>query len=181
VSLFAEVVALSDPAAATPGGLSLGHPGLSDTNGLQVWLLGGEELKALRAHFKQSPGTVLLARPGITIADGSEASLFQGMPVSLNGIINQVGLTFDCFVRVHSTSTDLMACIQLSELATNNTVAPGVSSPVTVVSIQTNLDVAFRLQIPKGQGVFLLNAPPRDSTHKHIGVLLDPPQPKPKS
>jgi hypothetical protein len=44
-----------------------------------------------------------------------------------------------------------------------------------MISLQTNLDVAVRLQIPKGSGVFMVNAAPLDPNGKRIGVIIDPP------
>jgi len=52
VNLYADFVSLSDSSRATLSSLSLGPPSVSDTNGLQVWLLGADQLKALRQHFK---------------------------------------------------------------------------------------------------------------------------------
>jgi hypothetical protein len=69
-----------------------------------------------------------------------------------------------------------MTCITLSELVTNEAVAPGESPPL--VSIQTNLDTSLQLRIPKGSGIFLFDRSAADSGRKTIGVIIDPPQPK---
>jgi len=181
VDFCAELVSLAEASGATPASFSLGPPSLSDTNGLQVWLLRADQLKTLREHFKQTPGMCTLCRPRITTANGSEAQLFAGESLSVGGVTQNVGVALGCWARLHSASSDLITCVRFSELVTNDAIASGGSSPASVVSVQTNLDVALRLQIPKGQGVFLLNAPPKNSAHKHICVLIDPLQPKPGS
>jgi hypothetical protein len=69
-----------------------------------------------------------------------------------------------------------MACITLSELVTNQALAPGGSAPV--ILIQTNLDTALRLRIPRSSGFFLFDRSDSDSSRKPIGVIIDPLQPK---
>jgi hypothetical protein len=102
--------------------------------------------------------------------------LFQGQSIALGGLTNQVGCALGCCVRVHPDYTDLTACITLSELATNQAAASVGSAPL--ISIQTNLDTALRLQIPRGSGVFLVDQSSGDSTRKPVGVIIDPLQPK---
>jgi hypothetical protein len=176
VNLSAEVISLADSSSSTLSSLALGPPSFSHTNGLQVWLLGTDQLKTLHEHLKPAPGTDPPLRPRISTADGMECWFFQGQSVLLSGPPTQVGLSLGCCARVHADYTDLMACIALSELVTNEVLAPGASSPL--VSIQTNLDTALRLRIPKGSGVFLFDQSARDSGRKPIGVLIDPLQPK---
>jgi len=178
VNLYAEVVSLADSSRATPSSLALGPPSFSDTNDLQGWLIGTDQLKELREHLKHTSGEDPPLHPRISTADGVECQLFQGQSISLSGSTKQVGCTFHCCARVHPDSTDLMACITLSELVTNQTVAPGGSSPLVSISIQTNLDTALRLQIPKGRVIFLLHQSSPDSNCKSIGVIIDPPQPQ---
>lgn len=141
VNLSAEVVSLADSARPTFSSLALGPASFSHTNGLQVWLLGADQLKALREHLKQAPGTDPPLRPRISAADGIECGLFQGQSVPLSGSTNRaglstnrVGLSLGCCARVHPDYTDLMACITLSELLTNEAAAPGTSS--SLVSIE---------------------------------------------
>jgi hypothetical protein len=176
VNLSAEIVSLADSSRPTPSSLALGPASFSHTNGLQVWLLSVDQLKALREHLKQSPGMERLSHPRISTADGIECGLFQGQSFPRLGSTNQVGLSLNCCARVHADYTDLMACITLSELVTNEAVVPAGASPL--VSIQTNLDTALSLRIPKGSGIFLFDRSARDSGRKTIGVILDPPQPK---
>jgi hypothetical protein len=174
VNLQAEVVSLADGSRAALSKLSLGPAGFSDTNGLEVWLLDAEGLKSLRDHLKETPGTELLFRPTIATADGIEGRMFQGEMISSGGSTKQVGIALSCCARVGPGTTDLITCITLSEPVTNEAVAPNGSPPLTRISIQTNLDAALRLQIPKGSGVFLLDGCSRESSRKPIGVIIDP-------
>jgi len=68
----------------------------------------------------------------------------------------------------------LLACVAVGALVISRSARP---APF-LVSIQTNLDTALRLQIPKGSGFFLLDRSAQDSGRKTIGVIIDPPQPK---
>ncbi|HWH71942.1 MAG TPA: hypothetical protein VNT26_21445 [Candidatus Sulfotelmatobacter sp.] len=178
VNLYAEVLAVTDSSPPGLSNLLPEPPSFSGSNGLRVWLLGSERFKALRDQLHQAPGTTLLFRPRISTADGIESRLVQGNSIALNGTTNQVGLAFGCFARVRSDATDLTTCLTLSEIITNQAVALGDSSSPTLISIQTNLDTALRLHIPKGSGCFLLDGSSLDSHRKRIGLLLEPPQPK---
>jgi hypothetical protein len=123
VNLYADFVSLSDSSRATLSSLSLGSPSVSDTNGLQVWLLGADQLKALREHFKlTSPtysfsgvngngGSVMDMRTfppntaRMTTIDGIEG-VFHAETVSS---IGRSGLALGCFAQPRRDSTDLPA------------------------------------------------------------------------
>jgi hypothetical protein len=175
VNLFAAVVAFAHSSSANDSSLSLGTPSFSDANGMQVWLLRAEELKVLRERFKQTPGTEVINQARMSTADQIRTGMFAGQSIPLNGSTNEVGLRMDCFARVRPDSTDLIASITLSELMSNPPAGSSGSSLVSVVSIQTNLDAAFRVQIPKRSGVFLLDVFPAGSSRKRIGLIIDPP------
>jgi hypothetical protein len=176
ITICAEIISLSP--SAGPGlvsSLALGPPIYSEPKGLQVWLLQKGDIQTARQQLKQTPGVDFLNRPRIGTADGVEASVFVGQSMPLNGVKNDVGLKLDCFPRVRDHSTDLFAVIQLSEALTNPTDGTVQLPPAQSVSIQTNLDLAARVQIPKGSGVLLLTRSSDDQNHKTFGILIDPP------
>jgi hypothetical protein len=173
VNFHAEIVTMTDSSHLTLSNLSLGTPAFSDTNDLQIWLLGADQLKTFRERLQQTPGMKVRLRPRISTADGIESRLFSGESVLFNGSTSPVGLAAGCFARVHADSTDLTACITLSALVTNEIVAPGPSAQ-SALTIYTNLDAAFRVQVPKGNGLFLLDGSRRDPNHKPVGVIIDP-------
>ena len=175
VNLNMEVVSLNDSSHPALTNLSLGPASSSLTNGLQVWLLGAEQLKALRQQLKQTPGAETFSRPRMSTADGMKCAMFIGGPVSLAGSSGQVGLALACCPQVHRDYTDLMTSITVSELITNEAVASSGSAPL--IAVQTNLDTALRLQIPKGSGIFLFDRGAPGLTRKATGVIIDPPQP----
>ncbi|MCX6927374.1 MAG: hypothetical protein NT154_29840 [Verrucomicrobia bacterium] len=177
VILNLEVVSLTDSFRPALTGLSLGPASSSLTNGLQVWLLGADQLKALRQHLKQTPGAETVSRPRMSTGDGMECGMFIGESVSLAGSPRQVGLALGCCPQLHRDFTDLMTRITFSELVTNQAVASSGSLPL--ISVQTNLDTALRLQIPKGSGIFLFDRGARGASRKATGVIIDPPQPVP--
>lgn len=175
VNIYADIIAFPN---STGGGLSsglvLGSPSFSDTNGLQGWFLPGGELSSLRDNFKRSPGTDFLSHPRISTADGTEASMFVGQSILLNGSTGQVALKAGFFPRVRSHSTDLFAVISFSEPVTNQTGRPNGLQVQSLVSVQTNLDIAVRVQVPKGSGLFLLEGSSVGANHRHFGVLIEP-------
>lgn len=161
-------------------GLALGEPELTHTNGLRIWRLGDAELNALRRRLQDFPDSRLLGSPRCSTADRIECSLFQGESFPLSGAMQRVGLMIDFYPRVRRDATELTTAIVLSEAVTNlpGTTAQAPSSGK--ISILTNLAVATRIQIPKGQGVFLLEARPDAAGPRRIGVIISANQPRPK-
>jgi hypothetical protein len=51
---------------------------------------------------------------------------------------------------------------------------PNGYTPPTISVPQTNLDTAVRLQLPKGNGFFLLDQSHHEPPERNIGVLIDP-------
>lgn len=176
VKVYADIIAFPNSTdGAFPSSLALGSPSFSNTNGLQVWFLRGGELRSLRDSLKGTPGTDFLSHPRISTADGIEASMFVGQSSLLNGSNNQVGLKAGFFPRVRSHSTDLFAVISFSEPVTNQTGTPNGLGAEGFVSIQTNLDIAVRVQVPKGSGLLLLDGSSVGAVHRRFGVLIEPP------
>jgi hypothetical protein len=176
VNLFGDIVALASPACASL--ISSNHlsPIYSEPGGFQVCFLKKGELEELRQQIKVMPGTDFINRPRISTADGVDASMYVGSSVLLNGVTNDVGLTVAYFPRVRSHSTDLFARIIFCEARTNQTAMFKSSQPTNLVSIQTNLRIAARLQIPKGSGVLLLKEGRfEDPPQTDFAILLDPP------
>jgi hypothetical protein len=178
INIYTDIISLRDASGGTLSSrLALDAPSFSATNGVQVWLLSARELKSLRERLKRTPGAEFVSHPRISTADGVEASIYTGESVALNGATNQVGLEAAFFPRVHRQSADLIAMIAYSEVVTNESGASNSLNEASAVTIQTNLDVAVRLQIPKGSGLLLLDGRSADPMPKRFGLLIEPPQP----
>jgi hypothetical protein len=176
VNIYGDLFDFSTQAGAgVVSSLSLGAPIYSEPNGFQVWFLGSEDLKAVRQRLKQRPEVDFLNHPRVSTADGVEASVFIGNSISLNGVTNEVGVKMNWFPRVHSHSLDLFAMITLSEALTNQADVSASGLEDRIVSIHTNLDIAARLQIPKGRGVFLVKDSPGEASQRTFGVIIDSP------
>ncbi len=172
VNVSAEVISLADSSPALLSSLALGPPSFS-TNGLEIWLLEAKPLKALRERFKSVRGLEVLSRPRISTADGIGCTMFQGESIAGGA---QVGLEFGCHVRTGPHSTDLMTSVTFSEMVTNQGALTGSSA---LSSIQTNLNVAVRVQVPEGNGLLLLDRSSAvNLNRKRVGLLMDPLQPK---
>jgi hypothetical protein len=76
------------------------------------------------------------------------------------------------FATARQDSTDLTSVLTFTEVATNRTDAAGRSAVNQAFSIRTNVAVASRIQIPKGNGVFLLNTDHSAPDGKMIGVII---------
>jgi len=161
-------------------GLWLGAPQFAETNGLQVWIVGESKLSRLRNRLERSPANEMVAFPRVDTANGIRAQMFSGGAVSVQGTQRNVGLAMDFLPRVRRNSTDLTTIIALTEAMTNHMVASAGLTESNVVSVQTNLILAARIQIPNGSGVFLLNDSNGAMHGKRIGVMISatPPQPK---
>jgi len=178
INLNADIFALYDPSPATLVTFALGDPNFSDPAGLRVWLVDAEQFETLQKHLNAFPGAEPLSHARISTADGIGCGLSQGQTIQLAGAPRHVGLRMNCLAHLYRDRTDLIAGITLSELVTNLPPTDGDTSPTPALSIRTNLDASFRLQIAKGKGVFLLSAAPAQSNRKNIVVLLAPPQAK---
>jgi hypothetical protein len=178
VDLEATIVELGDASGPALSGLALGEPSFTDTNGLRVWLLEETKVDEMRRQIARVAGNRVLSCSRISTADGIGASVFVGDPILVNGATNFVGTALDCFTRVHHDSTDLTANFRFSEVVTNQPVMTNGLPSEAVVSVQTNLDVAARLQIPMGGGVFLVDAGSKATNGKRMGVILSARSPK---
>jgi len=180
VRLDAAIIGFDDLPGSSLAALWLGAPQFADTNGHQVWILGESKLSRLRNRLERSPANEMVAFPRVDTADGIEAQIFSGGTVYVQGAQRNVGLAMDFLPRVRRNSTDLTTIIALTEAVTNRTVAPAGLPETDVVSIQTNLIVAARIQIPRGSGVFLLDESTRAMHGKRIGVMISATLPPPK-
>lgn len=141
------------------------------SEGPAVWFLDSANLKQLRARLEADP-TNQIYYGRILSADGISAGLFMGQTVVANGSTNQVGLETSYFARAGQEATDLFADVLLSKAVTNDLAeAPGNRSDI---HIRTNADIAVRLQVPKGKGVFLVQTPAGPETGTRAGFILDP-------
>jgi len=173
VFVQANIVSFADPPPTLVSNLALGPPNFSDSGGLSVWLMPSNQLSILRGNFKQA-GARTVSQPRVSTAEGLLASLFIGQSLPSGSSTCQVGLQFDCGARFRRDSSDLLTHIFFSELVTNENDGSNGYAPSLTVTPQTNIDMALRLQVPKGRGVFFLDQSSRAPSHGHMGVLIDP-------
>ena len=137
-----------------------------------LWVLAEPDLKRLGATCLKIPGADTLAKSRISTADAIEASLFLGEVYVLSGVTNSVGVSFDCYPRVHRDMTDLRTIVTLSEALTN------ASGSTPTLTIQTNLDLTAKVQLQRGNGFFLLDSSGERPNGKPIGVIVTAKVPK---
>ncbi len=176
VTVYADVVSLADSSDAMLSSFSLGRPSFIGTNGLQVWVLGSDRLKELKGRLNPAQGAEMLGHPGISTANGRSAQMFQGESLSLGGSRLWAGINLLFSAQVHSDYTDIITGLIVSEFVTNSALATIESPEASSISIQTNLDAAVRLRVPKGSGFFLLDRRSHNSAGKRFGVIMNLPQ-----
>jgi len=147
-------------------------PAFTGTNGLRIWLLSEAEARALGRDLRQKPGPEISYMAGIITGDGGQARLTAGSTFPIMGRSVNVGLAIDLLPHLRPTVTDITTIISLTEAITNQASTTAGPPPASIQNIQTNFEVAARLQIPKGSGVFLLQGEPAAAHQKRIGVLL---------
>ncbi len=151
--------------------LAGGRSARAPSDGPAVWFLEASNLKRLRARLQADPANqVCYGR--ILSADGITAGMFMGQTVIADGSTNQVGLQTSYFARVGQEATDLFAEVLLSEAVTND--LADAASNRSDIYIRTNADIAVRLQVPKGKGVFLLQTGAGPESGRRAGFILDP-------
>ncbi len=155
-----------------PSVLLLGEAQFTDPNGRKVWIFGNGELDELHRRLEQMPGNAALSSPRMDTADGVEAQMFAGETVSIGGSNRQTGLTLDYCPHLHRRSTDLRVIITLCSPVKKPSRTKEEQAASEVLSIQTNLSLSARMQIPNGHGVFLLDAAQDVPTEKRIGILI---------
>ena len=173
VNLSTEIFSLKAATNADETNLTLGQPDFANATGLRLWFLKQSKLKLIRDSFRRTSGIETINHPRISTAEGCACTLFSGESILVNGMTNQVGIGVSYLAEDYQGLTELYASLELTEAITNQADARGEGR--FDVSVQTNLDVAVRLRLPIGTGVFLLN---RDSTilrGSPIGVIIDPP------
>jgi hypothetical protein len=161
VNLEAAIIRFPPNGVVTRSNLDLGEPTYVATNGIKLWVLAETDLNQVRRACLKVIGTEFLAQPRISTADAIGASLFAGEVLVLSGVTNSVGVSFDCYPRVHRGVTDLTTTLLVSEALTNG----------SSVTLQTNLELAARVQLQRGNGFFLLDQS-NGTNSKSIGVFV---------
>lgn len=171
INLDTAIFGFKEWSESTVAGLSLGKATFTGTNGVRVWILPDSDVKALRQRLKQGPGSDLVSTPNVSTAHGIGSRISVGHSVPIQGKQVQVGVVADFLPRVRRDSTDLTANFTLSDT---------VPDPAQVLAVRTNLAVSARMQIPRGSGVFLLDAGPGATNRQRIGVIISASVPSPK-
>jgi hypothetical protein len=163
VNIDTDILTLSKRFTPTFGTPTFNGAGSLDATRLRVWLLDGTDLKSLRQQLKTAPGVVFVNSPRMITGDGIGASMFVGETIVLNGATNETGVRVSYLTRVRHDLIDLTAAVAVVESVTNEPLA---------LTLQTNLNVKARFQIPKGKGVFLLQSVPNWTNQGAMAVIV---------
>lgn len=149
----------SDPRLA--GALS-GHAPLTASNGVCAWILPDGELRELRCRLELLEG----------YGHGVQANLLQTTTVGGKGAPILVGVFFNCLPRARGKSSDLTVAICHSDVVADPPPPIGVVIAANAFPLHTNLALAAKMQIPPGNGVFLLDTNHADPRGKRVGVFI---------
>jgi hypothetical protein len=140
------------------------------TNGLQVWFLPAVSLNALRTRIEADARNKLY-QPIITTPAGSRAAMgLMEQAVITNGVTSVPGLEVVFLPLRSRRTTDFFASVVAFTTVTDDSKQGGGRIGYT----RTNVDIAVRLQIPKGKGVLLLQGKPGNNKEYQAGFILDP-------
>jgi hypothetical protein len=142
------------------------------TNDLRAWVLGQEDLRAMRKELPARAGSQIVSRPRMSTAHGvqgilstSENRVVEGQPVRANMMV-------DLAPHIGRDSTVLTTILSVSEA----TASPLSQPNTTVLSnapFLNRLEVALRLTIPHGSGVMILG-PSYGEPARRLAVILSP-------
>src|SRR5688572_8440145 len=132
-----------------PGALNNRIP-LVSTNGVRAWILPDQEMKSIAQYLGTAAAERYLAK--ITQRPGLLSSISMGLHRTA-GVSLTPDDSINCIVRHRDKAVELIGRFIMSEVATNaHWRAPDPSEPVT---LETNLMIAAKMQIPTGHSVFL--------------------------
>jgi hypothetical protein len=140
------------------------------TNGLQVWFLPAVSLNGLRTRIAADAHNKVYRQTTTTPAGTRAALGLMEQAVITNGVASVPGLELLFLPRRSSQTTDLFANVVAFTVVTEDSKQGGGRIGYT----RTNVDIAVRLQIPKGKGVLLLQGKPGNNKEYQTGFILDP-------
>jgi hypothetical protein len=135
-------------------GLPLEKPSHANTNGLQVWILADSDLDGVTERMKQLMGSRMISRPRISTSSGVGCDMQSDKT------------TVSILAYAHPERTDLYARFVHTETQSAKTPA------FIIPSLEMDLNVSLRIQLPKGNGLLLLNVDPKTQRHTAVSVSL---------
>lgn len=143
-----------------------------DVPGLKVWVMPQKDLSALQQRLKQTSGVEFVNSARLSTGDGIDATLYVGDTLVLNNTTNDVGLRLTCLPRLHGDIADLTVLAWYVRASTNVAPSDLLQTPSNSVTLQTNLEVKARFQLPKGKSIVVLQSPPDSRVGYATGVML---------
>lgn len=166
---FVRLASSSDPQMADA---LRGHAPLAASNGVCAWILPDGELRELRRRLEQLEGYEDINSPRITSGHGVQANLSHTTTVTIEGAQMPVGVFLNCLTCARGKTTDLTAAITHSEAVTNASTSVAETVLGNSFRLHTNLTLTAKLQIPPGNGAFLLDTNHADPRGRRVGVFI---------
>jgi len=172
IHLKSELVCLGSSSDQRLADALSSHEPLAATNGVRAWILPDGELRALRRRLEGLESYEAIASPQITSGHGVQANLLQTATAPIGGAQVPVGVFFNCLTCAQDKTTVLTAAITHSETVTDSTATVAAAVLGNATRIHTNVTLTAKLQIPPGNGVFLLDTNRVDPRGKHVGIFI---------
>ena len=165
VSLGAEVFECGESFDAS--GLSLPTAVLSNGAGLQIWLLGTNEVQAVRQRLEQRGRSI--SNGGLWSGDEKPSKLRMANSIAIAGAPRNVGLELDVLPRTRGSSVDLAWFLTSTEAVTNKLADFAATNRLF---LRTNAAIGARVLIPMEQSLFVLDK--IGANGKRMAVIISP-------
>ena len=147
---------------ATNGQFGVGAASWTNEAGTRAWILSHSELDELRQRLKTLNGVDLVNAPGVTVADGTSASVSVGQTHPPTFAF--VGITVDVTPKIASHHFQLAMSAVCTELNQSTATSP----------IRTNLSAACRVSLPNAGGILIKGPDTRDKNATNYWLILSP-------
>lgn len=143
---------------------------LASSNGVRAWILPDAEMKPLALRMERRVRENRLGR--MSLGPGVLATMSMSTSRLIHNLPSPVGDTISYTVRQRGNSVDLTGAFLSTEVMTNT--SNDAEDSRAILSLHTNLALAVRMQIPRGQSVFLYDTNRALAPNSGVGLLIFP-------
>ncbi len=137
------------------------------SNGVRAWIIPETEIKSLGLRLELPDSKHRIG--GMNLGLGVLATMSMTVPMPIQGSKIFAGDTVTYAVCKHGDSVELTGTFISTEMVTNDDLAP---VPREVISLHTNLNLAARMQVLRGQSVFLYDTNRAHAQNSGVGLLI---------
>jgi hypothetical protein len=170
VDIDTELIEFGEPRQPPIQTALAGRALTASTNGVFAWILSEDELKALARSRELEPDGKRY-RTRMTLGPGVLATMSMTTSPQIEGVSFTAANTITYAVRKRGDALELTGTFASTEIVPNLP-AGSQSSNGKTVSLNTNLTLAAKMQIPRGYGVFLYDTNRAATQGRSTGLLI---------